>query len=348
LICEDSQIMHQREDWVEVEVRAVRDLTPTVREFRLAYPLPVSASPGAHVNIDVGGSFGSRSYSVVEADHQGILTIAVKLLEHSRGGSRYMWSLQPGARVRATAPRSAFELTHSAPSYLLVAGGIGVTPLVAMARALRRKGSDVRMLYAARNRDELAYGPELSQLLGHALQCFPDGGDAVLDLKAEIASLPHDGELYMCGPIGLMEAIRSEWVSQARPLSRLRFESFGSSGTLAEQAFTVAIPRLGLEVRVPQDSSMLDALLNAGVGVLSECRRGECGLCALDVVSTDAEIDHRDVFFSGEQHRRNQKMCACVSRVAGGTVVVDTAWRGDPDLGKTDTCLADDALPIAG
>ena len=132
----------------------------------------------------------------------------------------------------------------------------------------------------------------------------------------------------------MLDAVRQEWALQKRPLSRLRFETFGSSGHHAAKAFTVKIPRLKVEVVVAEDRSMLDALTAAGVGVLSECRRGECGLCALDVVSVDGEIDHRDVFFSSEQRARNKKLCACVSRVAGGTIVVEPAWRGDPDLGR--------------
>lgn len=89
------------------------------------------------------------------------------------------------------------------------------------------------------------------------------------------------------------------------------------------------MPRLAAEVRVRENESMLDALENAGVGVVFECRRGECGLCAVDIVATDGEIDHRDVFFSARQHAENRRMCACVSRIANGSVTIDPAWRGD-------------------
>lgn len=333
--------MNYHDEWVQVKIQRIRNLTPTVREFQLAFPERQVATPGSHVNVRVmiGDQFDKRSYSVVDASEDGVVTIAVKLLPNSRGGSRYMWSLESGALLYATKPQSEFELSRGSPHYLLLAGGIGVTPIVAMAGTLARLGASVRMLYAARSRDELAYGDELAQTLGDRLSVLPADEGLMLDTTAEVASLPKDGELYMCGPIGLMDAVREEWALQGRPLSKLRFETFGSSGHHAAKPFTVKIPRLDLEVFVPENQSMLDALTAAGVDVLSECRRGECGLCAIDVVSVDSEIDHRDVFFSAEQRAHNKRVCACVSRVAGGTIIVEPAWRGDPDLGRIEVLI---------
>ena len=337
--------MNYHDEWTEVEVRHIRNVTPTVREFELAFPERQVAAPGSHVNVRVtiDGKPDKRSYSVVSASDDGVVTIAVKLLPESRGGSRYMWTLERGMRLHATKPHSEFELSRGASHYLLLAGGIGVTPIVAMARTLERLGASVRMLYAARSRDELAYGEELANTLGDRLAVFPADEGRMVDIAAEIAALPADAELYMCGPIGLLDAVGREWALQKRPLSKLRFETFGSSGHHAAKTFTVKIPRLAMEVLVPEDRSMLDALTSVGVSVLSECRRGECGLCAIDVVSFDGEIDHRDVFFSAEQRAHNRKICACVSRVAGGTIVVEPAFRGDPDLGRIEV-LSDRGL----
>ncbi len=331
----------QADQWLPVELRAVRELTPTVREFTLAYPGRQVVAPGAHLNVRVlvgenGDRPDKRSYSVVSSTDDGELCIAVKQVERSRGGSRHMWSLRPGARLQATVPVSAFELSRGAPHYLLVAGGIGVTPMLSMAQALVRHGASLRMVYAARSRTELAYLPQLTGLLGDRLEVFPFDEGRSLDLAAEIAALPADGELYMCGPIGLMDAVREEWSRQGRSASRLRFETFGSSGHHAAQPFTVKVPRLKLEVQVPADRSMLDVLTEAGVVVLSECRRGECGLCALDVIGADAQIDHRDVFFAADEKAHNRRMCACVSRATGGCVVIEPAYRGDPDLSVTE------------
>lgn len=324
--------------WIPVELRAIRDLTPTVREFQLAYPTRQAADPGAHleVRIPIGPSFERRAYSVVGTTHTGDLLIAVKRVDGSRGGSRHLWTLRPGQRMLATAPVSRFELGRHAAHRLLLAGGIGVTALVSMARALARSGSPVRMVYAASSRDELAYAQELTGLLGERVTFFAGDEGRRLNLAREISSIPADGELCMCGPLRLMEAVRAEWQQQGRSAARLRFETFGSGGHHAAQAFTVRIPRLNLEVHVGADRSMLNALSDAGVAVLSECKKGECGLCAVEVLAVDAVVDHRDVFFGAEEKQLNRRICTCVSRAIGGCITIEPAWRGDPDLSATE------------
>ena len=147
---------------------------------------------------------------------------------------------------------------------------------------------------------------------------------------AEIARLAPGGELYVCGPIGMLEAAKRAWQQSGRPVDRLRFETFGNSGRFATEPFKVKIPRLGMEVEVPQNQTMLEALEAAGVEMIFDCRRGECGLCALDILETDGIVDHRDVFFSDEEKATNEKLCTCVSRVAGGGITVDTAGPGPP------------------
>ncbi|WP_207482819.1 2Fe-2S iron-sulfur cluster-binding protein, partial [Arenibaculum pallidiluteum] len=137
------------------------------------------------------------------------------------------------------------------------------------------------------------------------------------------------GELYVCGPIGLLEAARRAWQDSGRPVDGLRFETFGSSGRHAAEAFRVCIPRLGREVEVPRNQSMLEALEAAGVEMIYDCRRGECGLCAVRILEVEGEIDHRDVFFSERQKAANQHMCTCVSRAVRGAVTIDTADRMD-------------------
>jgi len=322
--------------WQHAVVTAVRGLTPTVREISLQFPAPVHAAPGAHINVEVvvEGLPDTRSYSVVRSAADGRAVIAVKRVENSRGGSRYMWTLEPGARLKATAPVSQFEPSYGAPAYLLVAGGIGVTPMPSLARALRQTGARPRLLYAVRNPEERAYAAELAELAGDDLRVYVASEGQGIDIPAEIDALPQAGQLYMCGPMGLMDAVRSHWARAGRDAALLRYENFGSGGRHAPQSFTVHVPRLGVQVQVAQDRSMLDALNDAGVATLFNCRRGECGLCAVDVVGLTGDIDHRDVFFSDEQHKSNTKICACVSRVVNGDITIDPAWRGDPDLSR--------------
>jgi len=327
---------HTEDTWQVATLRATRDLTPTVREFEF---VPESAevpawTPGSHLQlrVQIGARQEIRSYSLTGAGDGGALRIAVKHLppgNGGRGGSHYLWSLVPGARVMVSAPANHFELDHRAPQVLLVAGGIGVTPLVGMARQLAARGADVAMRYAARSSAELAYGELLRETLGERLQTRCSDAGRSLDFAAEFDALRPGAQVYLCGPAPMMEAARRAWTQAGRPPADLRFETFGNSGRHAAQAFTVRLPRHGRDIEVPADRSLLDVLEAEGIEVLNECRRGECGLCVLDVVSHTGSIDHRDVFLSAEQKAEDTRLCACVSRAAGpgAVLVLDTAWR---------------------
>ena len=148
-----------------------------------------------------------------------------------------------------------------------------------------------------------------------------------VDIAAEIARLDPEGELYVCGPIGMLEAAKRGWRESGRPVDRLRFETFGNSGAHPSVAFVVKIPRLGKEIAVGANETMLDALEEANVGMIFDCRRGECGLCALPILAVDGVVDHRDVFFSDAEKALSLKLCTCVSRVYGASITVDTADR---------------------
>jgi vanillate O-demethylase ferredoxin subunit len=327
--------MRYVDHWDTVLVTAVRDLTPQVREITLETPWTAAHTPGAHIDVEVliNGRPDTRSYSLVGEGAGPKRRIAVKAEPSSRGGSRYMWSLQPGARLKVTPPSNSFELSLEPAPYLLVAGGIGVTPVVGMAGVLARRGAQVAMLYAGRSRGEMAYMDELSEALGNRLQvCADDEAGGPPDLAAAFAALAPDGQVYVCGPVPMLDAARAAWAAAGRPASRLRFETFGSSGRHPNAPFMVRAPRLGVEVEVPATRSMLDALLDAGVEVLADCRRGECGLCAVEVVEAHGVIDHRDVFLSEGQRREGRKICACVSRVAGGVITIEAPWRGDVSI----------------
>ena len=198
-----------------------------------------------------------------------------------------------------------------------------------VASALRRSSAEAnfRLLYACRRRQDLAFADELQNCIGHRLQTFIDEEGARIDLDAEIARLCPGGELYVCGPIGMLEAAKRHWQRSGRPVDQMRFETFGNSGRFASEPFKVKIPRLGVEVDVPLNQTMLEALEAAGIEMIFDCRRGECGLCALTIIETDGIVDHRDVFFSDDEKAANCKLCTCVSRVIGGSITVDTADR---------------------
>jgi vanillate O-demethylase ferredoxin subunit len=320
------------ETWIPATLVATRDLAPGIREFLIRPdPFDGAAYPvGSHINVSVtiDGQPETRSYSLVgEASPQGF-RIAVRRAEDSRGGSRYMWSLQPGARLDITRPASLVAVDWARENYCLIAGGIGITPILGAAQALARRGADVTLHYAVRGRADAAYLDDLTNLLGDRLVVHASDEAKRLDLDALFASLPKGTLTLFCGPMRMLDAARHAWIGAGHPLADLRYETFGSSGTLPTETFRVRLNGSNVELEIPRERSMLDVLNASGHEVMYDCKRGECGLCAIDVVAVDGEIDHRDVFFSDHQKESNQKICACVSR-ARGTITVDTLLRAD-------------------
>lgn len=328
--------MKHNAPWHSATLRAQRDLSPSVREFEIRPERGVRPwSVGSHLDLRVriDGREEKRSYSLVglpdAAGADEVYRIAVRRAYDGRGGSRYLWGLQTGDELLIGEPNNHFEIGWQAPCTLLVAGGIGITPILGMAQLLARRGARLRMLYAARSADELIYADALRAALGDRLQLLCSDAGQRIDLDGEIAALPPGAQLALCGPLRLMDAALEAWQRAGRPEADLRFETFGNSGTQAAEPFWVELPRHGLRIEVPADRNLLDVLEAHGVQALSDCRRGECGLCALDIVSVQGTVDHRDVFFSPHQKQANQKLCACVSRVCGGGVVLDSAYRPD-------------------
>jgi ferredoxin-NADP reductase len=317
-------------DWGPARLSATRDLAPDVRLFEIE-PLAgfVPPTPGSHIRlmVEIGGRPDIRHYSVVGPCGDGRYRIAVKRLPDSRGGSAYMWSLPQGARLTVSPPANHFALRYGRPDYLLLAGGIGITPIYSMALVLAEAQARFRLLYACRRADDLALADDLASRIGDRRCIVLDERNERIDLAAEIAGLEPEGELYVCGPMGLLEAAKAEWSMQGRRVDRLRFETFGNSGRFASESFSVRLPHLGRTIDVPPNQTMLSALEAAGIDVISDCRRGECGLCAVTVLETTGVIDHRDVFFSETEHKANDKLCTCVSRVVGGSITIDTGDR---------------------
>jgi ferredoxin-NADP reductase len=321
------------ETWTTAHVRSVRDITPTIRLFELvpADGTPAQIPLGGHLNVAVmiGERADTRSYSLIGPAMPDAYRIAVKRSPDSRGGSAYMWSLKEGSQLTISSPRSHFDIDFGRPDYLVIAGGIGITPLVGMVHALARNGARLRMAYCARRRDELAFADELRDVLGDRLQTFVSADGERLNVRTALSALAAGGIAAVCGPLPLLDAARRIWRELGRAPADLRFETFGSSGGLAAEPFRLRIADSGREIVVPESQSILDALEDAGIGVISDCRRGECGVCALNIVAVDGRVDHRDVFFSDHQKQENRKLCACVSR-AIGTLTIDPLLRPDP------------------
>ena len=321
--------MRNRLEWRHARVASVETIAGDVRmiEFAVEGSLP-RFEPGSHTNIRVciGEGWTTRTYTCLPAQ-PGYLRVAVKRHLHSRGGLNFMWSLVPGATAELTVPENRFELSWRGAPCLLLAGGIGITPIYGMALALLARGTPFRMVYGGRTRAGMAFADELGRALGERLEIFAANEGRRVDVAAEIAALDPDAALYVCGPIGMLNAVRSAWAEAGRPIGRLRYEVFGDSGEFAEAPFRVEVPGRHVTIEVRPDQTLLQALLGAGVDMIYDCERGECGLCAVEVLEHDGAIDHRDVFLSEEEKHAGRRMCACVSRLAGGKAVIDVGYR---------------------
>jgi vanillate O-demethylase ferredoxin subunit len=305
------------EVWQLGTVVEVQKIATDIQRVVLEPSLPRKADPGSHIDVMVriDGTEDRRSYSIVESSEDGTrLVISVLKAPLSRGGSVFIHSLQPGDELEITQPLQNFPLRVGAGRYILLAGGIGITAMINMARVLRNIRAEYTFVYAGRNRAAMAYLAELQELHGENLVVHVDGEGSPLDVSSLVASATEDTELYMCGPIRLMDAVRRTWTERGLSYPNLRYETFGNSGWHDPEEFVVKVPRLGLEVPVGKGRSMLEALEDAGADMMFDCRKGECGLCEVRVLNLEGTIDHRDVFYSARQKNATEKMACCVSR----------------------------------
>ncbi|MFJ9852832.1 PDR/VanB family oxidoreductase [Streptomyces sp. NPDC101150] len=279
-------------------------------------PLPLW-TPGAHIDVEVGGRV--RQYSLC-GDPESAATYRIGVLNEpaSRGGSRHVHTqLRPGQTVTVSTPRNHFAL-EDAPGYVFVAGGIGITPLLAMAREAARRGADWRMVYGGRNRASMAFTDELAALDGE-VTLVPQDEHGHLDLDAALAGLPAETLVYCCGPEPLLAAIE-----QKCPAERLRVERFAApvtERTGEDEAFEVECRSSGRTLTVGPDTSILQAVEDAGIPATSSCRDGICGSCETRVLA--GTPDHRDFLLSEAEHTAHATMMICVSRCASGRLVLD-------------------------
>ncbi|MGW8951239.1 PDR/VanB family oxidoreductase [Streptomyces sp. NPDC055709] len=279
-------------------------------------PLP-AWTPGAHIDVHVGGQI--RQYSLCgDPRSTWVYRIGVLDAPSSRGGSRYVHTgLRPGQDVTVSEPRNHFALEDAA-GYVFVAGGIGITPLLAMAREAARRGTPWRMVYGGRTRSSMAFTGELAALDGEVV-LVPQDEHGHIDLDTVLAGLPDGTLVYTCGPEPLLAA-----VEERCPADRLRLERFAAPVVERaddDGAFEVECRGSGVTLSVGAGTSILQAAEDAGLTVSSSCRDGICGSCETRVL--DGVPDHRDFLLSAAEHTANATMMICVSRCASGRLVLD-------------------------
>lgn len=324
-----------KKEYLDVVVRAVVQLTPRIREYLLAAP-DGSALPaydaGSHIELLIspeGIGNTRRHYSLVggtPSANDGRMTyrIAVQREDRARGSAHIHDKLAVGTRLSILPPKNEFRLDHRDGKSLLIAGGIGITPIFSMLRSLAFRKRPFEIVYSGRSRSAMAYVHEVAQLgREHAHIYCNDETGSQLNLTALLAAQPADCKVYICGPAGLIEAARAAAAALGWNPQRIRSELFTPPPTGDEVGFDVVLKQSGKTIAVGPNTSILDALQNAGMYPLFDCRRGECGLCPLPVLEADGPLVHRDRYLSAGEKSSGGTLCICVSRLQGSRLVLD-------------------------
>ena len=323
-----SAIADTATETLRLQVVAIRRQAEGIHSFELADPdgaqLPV-VTAGAHVDVHLPGSL-VRSYSLAgDPTERGHWLLGVLLERTGRGGSRAMHEqVRVGDLLTVGAPRNAFELAAGATHSVLLAGGIGITPLKAMAHTLRAQGASFELHYCARSPQTAAFVADLQALVpAGALHLHFDQGNPAqgLNMAALLAQPANGTHVYCCGPAGFMQACAqatAHW-----PPGTVHSEHFKAPETAAKAqpdgAFEVQLARAGVTVQVQPDQTIVRAIELAGLRVPTSCLSGLCGACKVDYLAGD--VEHNDYILSDEE--KSRCMTLCVSRARSPLLVID-------------------------
>ncbi|WP_340537738.1 cytochrome P450/oxidoreductase [Nocardioides sp. GXZ039] len=280
---------------------------------------------GAHIDVDcmIDDQAASRQYSLCGAVPGDGYEIAVKLDQDGRGGSSWVHEhATEGSLLRMRGPRNHFKLPEEASGVVLLAGGIGITPILAHADEARRRGLPYRVHYAGRARESMAYLDRLLADHGGHVEVHVSSEGRRLDLERVFAELRPGELVYACGPDRLIEEVERRGADLRS--GAVRVEHFSSQLAALdpeqERAFDVVCQDSGLTLRVPADRTVLQVLREANIDVQSDCEEGLCGSC--EAVVLDGEIDHRDVVLGRAERAENTRMMTCCSRAEGERIVL--------------------------
>lgn len=280
-------------------------------------------SAGAHVDLMTDAY--RRKYSLCgRPGDKDRLEVVIQKESQGRGGSRHFCEVvQEGARIRLAGPRNSFPLDESALHYILIAGGIGITPIVAMADRLKELHKSYQLHYAGRQRSKMALLPRLMEDHGPCLHLHVKEEGGRMSLPEVLTGLVDaQTRVYACGPQRLLDELESR--AQAWPEGVLRIEHFRSeAGVLdpaKEHSFRVDLSDSKLSFEVPADQTLIQVLQAKGIDVPCDCGEGLCGTCEVQIV--EGHADHRDKVLSLKERAENKRMMACCSRAAGDKIVI--------------------------
>lgn len=311
-------------EMIEVCVAGVREAAKDTKIYELRRPgggpLP-TAAPGAHIDVLLpNGKQRQYSLTTCEENPERYL-IGVKRDPASRGGSSYMHDeVNAGQTLKIRAPTNHFPLVEDAPHVVLIAGGIGITPIYCMVQRLASRGRSFALHYACRSRADMAFRKELEGVDQAHLHFDDESGGKFLDIAAIVAAAPKDAHLYCCGPLPMLKAFEAATIGW--PRAQVHVEYFAPKQEPAKAGgFMVELAKSGQEFVIPEGKTILQVLLDAGMYVDYSCELGICGLCQTPLLSGTPE--HRDAFLTEEQKAANDTVMICCAGSLSDRLVLD-------------------------
>lgn len=278
---------------------------------------------GSHIDLHLPNGL-IRSYSLLNSPTETHRYLVGVLCDrNSRGGSKWIHEqLRVGMTLQISPPRNNFELDLQAEHSVLVAGGIGVTPIYCMFQELLRRGKSVELIYCARSRQEAAMLAALTGTDAKVRFHFNDEENGLPDMHQYLLGQSPSTHFYCCGPTSMLDAF--EAVCQSLGYEHAHIERFAAvplDQNAQDDSFELRLARSGQTIQVPADKSVLDVLLEAGVSVEHSCKEGVCGACETSIL--EGEADHRDGVLSKKEREAGRSMMVCVSRCKRGPIVLD-------------------------
>jgi ferredoxin-NADP reductase len=314
---------------MKVRVAKVAQVADKVKRFRFeradGQPMPIF-SGGAHVIVSMrdGEVLRRNPYSLMSSPADtGGYEISVLRVENSRGGSAFLHEkLKEGDSLTLSQPVNLFPYDQRGRKHVMMAGGIGVTPFMAMMDQMEREGRAFELHYAVRTRTHGAYWKDLQSRYGaYRVKVYCDAEKLLIPVDAIVENQPLGTHLYVCGPAGMINGVLGKARAQGWPKQNLHSEEFLAPPP--GQAFQVNLARSGLTIDVAPHQSILEAVEAGGVDAPYLCRGGACGQCETAVIACDGTLEHNDHFLEPGDKASGKKIMICVSRIKGNAVTLD-------------------------